>query len=103
MYFEANLIEDRNEKVETKQNEGIIKKFNEQRGFGFIERTGDETKSQIFFHIKETMIPKSEIIAKTPVTFELQVNERSGKNMAVKVTKRINPKGESNLSFFDHK
>merc|ERR1712241_255759 len=82
-FDEAAQIE---EKIETKQNHGIIQKFDSKRGYGFIECESGR-KFNIFFHIKETNMPKHEIKVKFPVSFEIQIGAKNGKDMAVNVSK----------------
>ena len=88
MFLAALIEEEKEEKIETKQNNGTIQKFDSKRGYGFIECENGK-KNNIFFHIKETNLPKSEIKINLPVSFEIQISAKNGKDMAVNVSKYL--------------
>ena len=93
MFLAASIEEVKEEKTEAKINYGIIQKFDSKRGYGFIECENGK-KLSVFFHIKETNLPKSEIKVNLPVSFEMQISEKNGKNMAVNVSKYIEEQDE---------
>jgi cold shock protein len=62
---------------------GIVKYFSEERGFGFIKPDG--CSRDLFFHIRECTplgyMPERGV----RVSFEIGDDERTGKQMAVRV------------------
>jgi CspA family cold shock protein len=61
---------------------GKIKLFNEVRGFGFI--MPDEGGADVFFHVT-ALREDDEITVGKAVTFEIGVDEKSGKSKAISV------------------
>ena len=62
---------------------GKVKKFNADRGFGFI--ISQDLKSELFFHISELATPQVPIKKDDPITFELKKDEHKKKVCAVKI------------------
>ena len=62
-------------------HQGIVKRFFEDRGFGFI--TPDGNSSDIFFHAKA--MPGVEPQDGMRVSFEVAPDSKSGKSQAVNV------------------
>lgn len=63
---------------------GSIKKFIEEKGFGFIER--DDGQGDIFVHFSKFNGEKEDMVEGTQVTFDEGWNDRSGKACAENVT-----------------
>jgi cold shock protein len=61
---------------------GVIKMFNEDRGFGFIKP--DDGGNDIFFHVS-ALREGDEIARDDAVTFEVGTDPKSGKSKAVRV------------------
>jgi CspA family cold shock protein len=61
---------------------GVIKKFIEDRGFGFI--TPDGSRTDLFFH-RRAMAPGCEPTVGTPVEFVEELDPRSGRTRAANV------------------
>ena len=68
----------------TQRYQGQIKKFNHERGFGFITNSHD-LKAELFFHITEFLGNQSEIKKESSVSFDLKKDEVTKKVSAVKV------------------
>ena len=62
--------------------QGKIKMFNEEKGFGFIKP--DSGDADIFFHIT-ALREGDEITVGKVVTFEMGVDQKTGKSKAVSV------------------
>jgi cold shock CspA family protein len=54
------------------REQGVIKRFYPDRGFGFIGRTG---KQDVFFHIHDVERGGAEIRERAPVGFEVTLDE----------------------------
>merc|ERR1711862_442599 len=64
---------------------GTIKKFMEEKGFGFIER--DDGQGDIFFHFSKLASgDKEDCVAGASVTFDEGWNDRSNKACAENIT-----------------
>jgi CspA family cold shock protein len=63
-------------------NQGKIKKWNDDRGFGFI--IPDDGGADIFFHVRE--IRSGRVNEGDRVQFDMGVSERNGRPMATRVT-----------------
>jgi CspA family cold shock protein len=61
---------------------GKIKMFNKERGFGFIKP--DDGGGDVFFHVS-ALRDGDEITEGKVVTFEMGVDQKSGKTKAVSV------------------
>jgi CspA family cold shock protein len=61
---------------------GKIKKFNEDKGYGFIAPDGGGT--DVFFHVS-ALREGDEVHEGTAVSFEMGVDPKSGKSRAVSV------------------
>jgi cold shock protein len=61
---------------------GTIKMFNEDKGFGFIKP--DDGGVDVFFHVS-ALRDGGEITQGKAVTFEIGVDQKSGKTKAVSV------------------
>jgi CspA family cold shock protein len=61
---------------------GKIKMFNEEKGFGFIKP--EDGSNDIFFHVS-ALREGDEIAVGQFVTFEMGVDQKSGKSKAVSV------------------
>ena len=61
---------------------GKIKRFNEDKGFGFIKP--DDGGADVFFHVSG-LREGDEITIGKAVTFEMGVDPKSGKSKAVSV------------------
>jgi len=61
---------------------GKIKMFNEEKGFGFIKP--DDGGADVFFHVS-ALRDGDEITQGKVVTFEMGVDQKSGKTKAVSV------------------
>lgn len=69
---------------------GTVKKFIEDRGFGFIQYGGRGTRD-LFFHVRN--LNGADVEVEDEVTFLVRSDKKTGKKMAVDVTvKRINSK-----------
>jgi cold shock protein len=62
---------------------GKIKMFQVDRGFGFIQP--DAGGADVFFHVSSVRKGDGEIEPGAPVTFEVGVDERSGRPRATMV------------------
>ena len=67
----------------TQRYQGQIKKFNHERGFGFIN--SQDLKAELFFHITEFLGNSGEIQKDFSVSFDLKKDEITKKVSAVKV------------------
>jgi CspA family cold shock protein len=61
---------------------GTIKKYNEERGFGFIKP--DDGSDDVFFHVS-ALREGDEIVIGKAVTFEVGADRKTGKSKAVSV------------------
>jgi CspA family cold shock protein len=68
--------------IEGKMPTGIIKMFNDEKGFGFIQPDGGG--GDIFFHVS-ALRDGDEIMKGKAVTFEIGADPKSGKTKAVSV------------------
>jgi cold shock protein len=62
---------------------GKVKRFNAERGFGFI--IPDDGSPDVFVHIKAVVRPVDELRVGDSVEFDVKPNERDGRLAAVGV------------------
>lgn len=64
-------------------NKGTIKKYNQERGFGFI--LSDDSNTDIFFHIKD--FPNKNILPQVGEKVTFHIGQDGGKNKAIHITR----------------
>ncbi len=60
---------------------GQVKSWNDERGFGFLRTDGHD----VFVHASALPAGTCALVAGTHVGFEIGINERNGKPMAVNI------------------
>ena len=63
---------------------GTLKKFIEEKGFGFIER--DDGQGDLFVHFSKCNCEKEELVEGSKLTFDEGWNDRTSKSCAENVT-----------------
>jgi CspA family cold shock protein len=64
-------------------HQGIIKKWNRERGFGFVRP--DAGIEDVFVHVKQIAVPVDELSVGQRISFDIGTDPRSGKTRAVDV------------------